>query len=488
MTSRTKRAGDSSGHAARGTLQLVLGRLALFGLDYLVTIILARQLGPVEYGVYGIILSVLVWVEQIGRFGIPEATAKLAPEDEVRRPSVEQTAQTLLMLVFLCLFVVMWLAAPMLARLFQIPEAAPLFRLAWLDIPVSGLYFTYQGILAGRREFGAISGGLALYGLSKLIGIAVALLVGLSIFWALMVNIAGTVGGLLFLSIHVSPRTMRPSFVGTRLILPLALPIGVFLLALQILLNLDLWTLKILTPAGGEIIGMYVAALNIARVPALAFAVINAVMLPSLSLALARRDMPLVQRYVRGAGRFLWVTLLPSSALLALTAEDLMVLLYSSRYAPGAAFLALQVFAFGLFGCAQVFSEMVIARGNPFVVATGVLVHIPVALLLNLLLIPHLGGIGAAAALLMTGLSLACVGGFWVYRRFGPLMEPSTFVNVLLATAVMAVIATQIPLPGLWLLLKYAILVGLYSVVLACLGEVTGADVQAVAFWRKRHA
>ncbi|MGH8058854.1 MAG: lipopolysaccharide biosynthesis protein, partial [Candidatus Entotheonellia bacterium] len=414
--------GVSSGLAAQGTLQLMLGRLALFGFGYLVTIILARRLGPVEYGVYGIILSVLVWVEQIGRFGIPEATAKLAPEDEARRPSVEQTAQTLLMLVFLCLFILMWLSAPTLARLFRIPEAAPLFRLACLDIPVSGLYFTYQGILAGRRDFGAISGGLALYGLTKLIGIAVALLVGLSIFGALMVNVAGTVGALLFLSVYVSHRSMRPSFAGTRIILPLALPIGVFLLALQILLNLDLWSLKILAPVGEEIIGMYVAALNIARMPALAFAVINGVVLPSLSLALARQDMPLAQRYVRGAGRFLWVTLLPSSALLALTAEDLMVLLYSSRYAPGASFLALQVFGFGLFGCAQVFSEMVVARGNPFVVAVGVLVHIPVALLLNLLLISHLGGIGAAAALLLTGLSLACIGGFWVYRRFGSLM------------------------------------------------------------------
>ncbi|MGH8058525.1 MAG: hypothetical protein ACREOH_15015, partial [Candidatus Entotheonellia bacterium] len=83
-------------------------------------------------------------------------------------------------------------------------------------------------------------------------------------------------------------------------------------------------------------------------------------------------------------------------------------------------------------------------------------------------------------------LSLACVGGLWVHRRFGPLMAPSTFVNVLLATAVMAVMATQIPLTGLWLLPKYAVLVGLYSLVLAGLGEVTGADVQAVAFWRRK--
>src|SRR5215831_11180634 len=119
---------------AKGTVQIMIGRVILFASGYLVTMILARRLGPAEYGLYGIILSVVLWIEAIGDLGIPEAATKLIPEDEHRASSVENTTQTLLLIVFLFLFVVSWAAAPFLANMFQIPQATLLFRLAMIDI------------------------------------------------------------------------------------------------------------------------------------------------------------------------------------------------------------------------------------------------------------------------------------------------------------------------------------------------------------------
>ena len=259
---------------------------------------------------------------------------------------------------------------------------------------------------------------------TKLVGILIVLLLGLSVFWALIVNILGTAGALLYLATHISPKAFRPSFIHTRTILQLAFPIGLFLLALQILSNLDLWSLKIIGAEKAEVIGMYVAALNIARVPALAFSAVNGVILPSLSMALAHQDMAMVQRYVQGAGRFLWVTLLPASVLVALTAEDLMVLLFSSRYSGGAVFLALQVFAFALFGVAQVFSEMVIAEGGPTWLQEQLFCHIPVAMFLNFTLIPLFGAIGASTSLVLIAFFLATITGFLVFGGWGPSSKP----------------------------------------------------------------
>jgi stage V sporulation protein B len=455
---------------------------------YLVSIILARGLGPVEYGVYGIILSVLVWLEQIGRFGVPEAVTKLIPEDEARVPLVENTAQTLLLVVFLFLFVLSWLAAPTLAHLFQIRDGTSLFRLAILDVPLSGLYFAYQGILTGQRNFSATSGGLALYGITKLVGILIALLLGLSLSSALIVNILGTAGALLVLAAHVSPKSFCPSFVHMGPILHLAFPVGLLLLASQALSNLDLWSLKIIGSEKEETIGNYVAALNIARVPALAFSVVNGVVLPSIAMALAQHDLAMTRRYVQGAGRFLWVTLLPSCVLIALTAQDLMLLLYSSRYAAGASFLFPQVFAFALFGVAVVFREMLIARGNSYLLAGIALLHIPVALFLNFMLIPHFGAMGASTALAITGFLIAATTGFLVFQQFGSVIEPSTFLKVILATALMAVVSTQMPVAGLWLPLKYLFLSGLYALALALLGELTWYDLQPFALWRREQA
>lgn len=475
-------------HTARGTLQLIIGRIASFALVYVAAVILARGLGPVEYGVYGIIISVLVWGKQIGRFGLPDAVIKLAPENEERRPLVENTTQTLVMIVFALLFILFWLSADTIVRIFRIPEATGLFRLGIIDIPLSGIYFAHQGILTGRRKFGAVSGGLAAYGIAKLGAVLVALLLGLSIFWALIANLVGTLGGLLFLAFQVSPKTFRPSFVHIRPILHLALPIGLFLLALQSLFNLDLWSLQYIGHGNEAVIGYYVAALNIAKLPNLAFSVVHGVVLPSLSMALAHRDRALVHRYIQGAGRFLWVTLVPSCVLLAIDADALMVLIYSSPYAAGASFLMLQASGHALLGFALVFSNMLIARGNPYLPAGVALSLIPVGLFLNFTLIPHLGAMGASTALLLTGFLAATIIGFLTFQRFGCLMELSTVINVVVATAVMTLAATQMTVTGPWLLLKYFLLVSLYCMVLALLGELTWHDLQPFALWRREQA
>jgi O-antigen/teichoic acid export membrane protein len=380
--------------------------------------------------------------------------------------------------VFLVFFLAAWVAAPTVANLFQIPDGTSLFRLAILDIPLTGIYFSYQGILTGRRNFGAISGGLAVYGFAKLLGVLLTLLIGLSVFWALIVNIASTAGALIYLAGHLSPLAFRPSFLHTRTILHLAFPVGLFLLALQVLTSLDLWSLKIVGAGEAEVIGMYVAALNIARVPALAFSAVNGVILPSLSRALALQDRAMVQRYVHGAGRFLWVTLLPASVLVAFTAEELMALLFSSRYANGGAFLVFQVFALALFGVAQVFSEMVIAEGRAYLIAGTALCHIPVAMTLNFTLIPLFGPVGASMSLALTAFFLATITGWQVSRRLGSLIEAATFVKVTLATALMALVSVQTPMMGAWLPFKYMFLLSLYGLILVILGELTRDDLQ----------
>jgi O-antigen/teichoic acid export membrane protein len=276
---------------------------------------------------------------------------------------------------------------------------------------------------------------LAVYGLTKPGGVFLALLIGLSVFRALIVNVAGTAGALVYLASQMSLRTFRPSFTHTRLILQLAFPVGLLLLALQILTNIDLWSLKIIGTEGAEVIGMYVAALNIARVPALAFSAVNGVILPSLSRALALQDM-----------------------------------------------------ALALFGVAQVCREMVITQDRPYLIAATTLSHIPIAMAFNLTFIPLCGPIGAAMSLALTALLLATITGWQVFRRLGSLLETSTFVKVILATTVTAMVAVHVPLMGVWLPLKYMFLMGSYGLILALLDELTGDDLRLFAPWQAEQA
>jgi O-antigen/teichoic acid export membrane protein len=475
---------------ARHTFQLFAGRIALFVFGYPIAIILARELGPAAYGVYGIILSILVWIEFTGAIGIPEAVTKLTAKaaDDERRDVIESTGQTLVLILYLGLFGVCWVTAPLIARMFQIPEATGLFRVAILDIPISGLYFAQQGVLGGRREFGALSGSMVLYGLTKFVGIIIALLIGLSIFWALIVNILATIAGLSFLSRYVSPIRPRLSAPQAKIIVQLAVPIGLYLLVSLILFNLDFWCLKIIGAVQNEVVGIYAAALNVAKLSDLASSAISDVLFPSAAILLTTGDREAGRSYVQDASRMLLLGLLPFTMLFALTAEELLTFLYTGAYATGTPVLALQVFAFALFGIARAYSGMLIAQGSSYLATGLACLAIPVALGLNVALVPSFGPVGAAVSLVLTASFTTVTTGWMLARQFGSLIRFSTLLRALAAVAIMALIAPYIVLTGTWLMLKYVLLLGIYGLVLMLLRELDHEDVAALALWRKKQA
>ena len=155
---------------------------------------------------------------------------------------------------------------------------------------------------------------------------------------------------------------------------------------------------------------------------------------------------------------------------------------FSNRILSAARFLKLQIFAFAFFVTAQAFNEMLIARGNAFLAAGVTLVHVPLALVFYLILIPSFGAIGAAMALVLTAFFNAAVSGVLVYIRLGALIESSTFFRGALATALMALVCLQIPWTGPWLLLKYAFLLILYALALLVLGELKWDDLKLLGW------
>ena len=74
----SERSGEPS--PARGVFLGMAGRAVYFAAGYLASLVLARRLGPADYGIYGIVMSVLLCIEQIGKFTFAPAVAKLIPE------------------------------------------------------------------------------------------------------------------------------------------------------------------------------------------------------------------------------------------------------------------------------------------------------------------------------------------------------------------------------------------------------------------------
>jgi stage V sporulation protein B len=479
--SQGKQTGSSI--AARGTIQLLVARGCFMVSGYLISVILARGLGPVDYGTYGVIMSVLLWIEMLSSAGIPGAIAKFIPQYTQQTIVVETTARTLLLLVSLCLFVLGWALTPVLAQLFGLPTSTMLFRLAILDLPFNGLYLAYQGILNGHRRFGILSVGYIAYSLTKLAGTLVLLTLGLSVAGALIVNVLATIGALVYLVIKIPPKGWVPALSFLRVMLPVSLIMGLYLAALQVVLSLDLWLLKSMWSGSGEVIGFYVAALNVAKLPVIVPSVLSPLLFASLSWALANSDVALAQRYLRAASRFVLVVLFPCCALVLVYAEPIMILLYSEVYEAGGIYLGLQIIAFGLMALLDAFFHALMAVEKHSQATKSLLTLIPLALLLNFLLIPTYGALGAAIALVLTILGGTLFAAFLTYRQFGTLISFITVVRVMIATTGMLLIGSQIPLTGLWILIKFFTLFGVYVGLLYLLRELSRQDFYPLTAW-----
>ena len=474
--------------AARGTIQQLIARGCFMVSGFLITVILARDLGPASYAIYGLIMSVLLWVEMGATAGIPGALSRLLPEYEKHKAAeFENTALLLLLAASFVILGVGWLAAPLLAGVFKLPpQGTTLFRIAFLDIPLYALYIGFQGMLNGYRRYGGVALAIIAYSITKLIGIVVLWQVlDLSVGGALIVNVLASAGGLAYLVISSPLRAVRPDRTLLRPILLAALPLGLILAARQILLSLDLWSLKALG-GGAATVGMYIAAGNLPKMLLVVPNTIGNVLFSSLARALVNKNEPLVRTYIQATTRFVLLVLAPCCVILAQHAEQVMTLIYSGSYTGGAPFLRLQLLAAMLQALFAVVLEVLGAASHYTLSIVILLALVPLAMVFNGYLIPRTGGLGAASALvLINGLGLVVAGAF-VHRRYGALIGLLPVLRIAAATAAIWFLGGWLQFEGIApMLLEFAGLFGVYVLLLGVFRELRWQDLQGFAVWRK---
>jgi O-antigen/teichoic acid export membrane protein len=447
---------------ATGAAWQMLGFVCLTGCGYIVAVVLARSFGPVAFGVYGVVYSVLMASEQILRLGVPQALTKLiAGSGTVDTAKLEATGVVLGLLISLAGFAVLWMIAPWLADWLKVENGSLLFRIAVLDIPFFGLYRVVVHILNGRRDFRTTGKVTCAYALTRTLGIILLVVTGsLSIEGALLVNVIASMVGLLLLLPRTGPLAFQPTLSERTQIMALALPILLSDVGIQCLLGVDLWLLSAFsTPLDAEIRGAYVAALSLARVPNLLTFVLASVLVPSIARALSTGEREGAIRLVLGTTRLLTVLLLPCGALIVVNAGELMALFFSESYRPGGRYLALLILAQGLgFTFLGALQAILIGTGDAAIAARRILIGLAVAVALNLILIPLYGATGAAVAAILSFAFTVLLVAELVRRRMGVLLETRRALLALMASVLIAVAGWLIPATGLMVLLELAVL------------------------------
>lgn len=461
----------------QGAALLAVSQTILIALGYVTHLLVGKIGGPSLYGVYGVVLSLMTIINMLLALGIPVAASKETAEDEQNSGGVFLSAIRLQLVFALCLSGGTLLLADVLGSLLKDPKLVPIIRFTAVIYPATALYSLLSNYFNGLHAFAAQARLTVLYAIVKLAGSVGFLMLFRSVPAALSGFIAGgltaTAVGLPRALTTVRGRVQRA--VPARRLFAFAGSFVGMSIALQILMSLDLFLVKRLLQ-DDTLVGYYNAASTVSRIPYFILQGLGFVFLPSVA-RLFREDESRARAFIRDVFRYLFLLLLPITALAATTSKALLGLFFSAAFAPAARPLTLLSVALGLLSAFYLLSTIAAGAGRPRTPLTISWGLIPLAGVLGVLLIPRGQLPGAAIATTTTaavGLSLLAA---YMYLRFHLTFPIPTLLRGLGATAVAMLPTYAVPSPPTLLLPAwYLLLLLVYGLALTALGEVRRED------------
>lgn len=462
----------------RGTLYLAVGQALLILSGYLVNVGLGRLLGPEAYGVFSVIVSLMVIAETLTLAGVPKALAKYVAEHEDLTSHLVRKARKVQGFVSLAVFALLFILAQPLADLLHDPQLSSYIRLSSFSIPVVALYRVNSGVLNGRRFFDRQALALSIFCVSRVLLILGAAYLGLGVkgaLWGLILAMALAALTARYLN---QPGPGVGTFSLTKL-LRFAVQFTAFNCTISLLANLDLILVKAML---GESIaaGIYASATTLAKIPRFITYALSMALFPYIADSVAKGDSQRAAAHIRYSLRIALLVLVPVIVLLGTTSELMVAFVYGESYLEAASAFSILVLGSGLLALFHILTTVAMASGGITVAMIVGLALIPVDVILNLSLIPALELRGAALATTLTALVGSVVAAIYVFARFKTRVPWLSLMRILLASGILYFIAPAMPFSGSWLLVSYASLVLVYALSLLLLGEIRVNDIRSV--------
>ncbi len=465
---------------ARGTVLLVFSKALFLAGGVVIHVFLGRSLGPDRYGLYGLAMSILLWFEVIVNSAVPWAISKVISERKALAGTVFRQG-TVLQLAFSLLVLGLFLTlSPSLADIFGDQAVRVLLWWAALDIPFFALLSVCLTYYNGLQQFGRQGVVSICRILFKVIATLLLVSQGFSVQGALLGNALGSASALvvgLYLLRIPRPAEERVRFI--RRVLDFGVPYTMFLLSAQLLLSVDLWSVKILLKESASA-GFYTSAQTISRVPYFLFLGMVTALFPALSQSASSGQIEVSRVQIKQAMRLLAMTLLPAGAIVSATPDVVVKLFYGVHYSPAILPLAVLMWGMILFTVFYTLASILSVVGKPLLALMVSLLLILMDVILNWLLVPRMGLPGAAAATCITGFAGMAVMAVIVFRQFPAFIGGRSLIKMVFMAALLFWVSTLIPLQGFLFILKVIFFFALYLGCLILLKELGREDFRRI--------
>lgn len=447
--------GDENRHqiagkkVAKNTVILILLRVGVPLLSVLLMLILARKLGPEGIGRYSLAYSLLELFNTVGPLGL---YAVITREGSRNRPELEKmlaNSITLGSIVSVLLILVMIVTGKILDYDEQTQRILVILSLAILPYTV-GNFLEGASVAIEKMNFIAYS-TLLEYAIK--VGIGASLLIaGFGLESVMIVAVIGRFAGVMLNALFLRSENIQARFGFDRetvrkllRLCPAFLLIGIFA---TLYWRIDILMLSRMRPI--EDVGLYGAAYRLFNFALLIPASLSLALYPQMT-RLMQHDQDQLIRLGKIALRYLIALTLPIAVALTFIGKDALLLLFGADFQAAASTVTVLAWALIPYGVVRYNAYLLFAADRQSI---DLIINVMMSLLnvvMNLILIPRYGHLGAAAATLCSILIYSVFQGLYIANKLPGLVPKLSFPVPVLFGAVMLALV-------LWLGMKASVL------------------------------
>lgn len=472
-----------SDKAGKGMLYLTVANATLFIAGFIISMALARILEIDSFGVYGVVVSLVSTVNIIFITGFKQTVSKFVAEQNGLTPTENKKLFSLVFLMILLAFTFLYFGAGFIAGLFNDSGLAPFIQIVSFLILTYGVYSFVSGYIAGLRKFKWDAGLRALYSFLKVLFIVGFAAFTFDIVWALWGFVAASAAVLaagIIVYLKLAKKQKRDDVFGYWDFSKFVIPLVFFVVTTTLLTNLDLLMVKAISPfaVANSSAAYYNVASTISKLPSYAVLALSTVLLPVISHWTRKKRMDKVRFYISNINRYSIMFLALVATAISATSPQLVGLLFSAKYVPSAFPLSLLIFGVSFYALFSVLASVVSGHGKPIVPTAIAFFVLALDFVLNLILIPEQGLIGAAIASSASMFLAFILIAYYVLVKFKVFCSLLSLSRILAAGIIAYLVALATALPGFFLLITYVMTAAVYFALLYLTGELTKRDVE----------
>ncbi|WP_025209021.1 flippase [Hippea sp. KM1] len=401
-------------------------KVSSVGLGFLTSLLLAHMLGAKGYGAYAYALSLVDFINVFVVFGLPVLTTKQVSIYSSKkkwgylRGFLKWSERVILINAIIAAslsFVITFIFQSHLNHEMLLP-----FRIAVLLLPFLGLLQLKEAAIQGLKHIimGQISSS-TIRPLIFLIVIAIAYFskINLNPSRTIELNIVAVIVALVF-SFYILRNYLPPEIklekakYKAKFWIKSALPL--LLSGVLGLINSQTDIIMLGAMKGAYATGIYAVATRVATLIVFILASVNAAMAPTIAELYAKNNLKQLQNVITKSARAVFFLSLPIAVFLIYKGK-LALWLFGKEFMAGSSTLAILSIGQLINASAGSVGLILAMTGHEKDVAFGVGVSAVVNVILNAMLIPHLGAKGAAIATSTSMIMWNIILGIYVYKR-----------------------------------------------------------------------